>query len=384
MHNKHPGLGFPVLLTILIGGARLALAGPLAPPLGAIQPTSRFSPRVEIDQLPFTVAVSGSYYLGRDLTGVAGSNGITIAADNVTLDLGGFSLFGVAGSLDGVAVPAAQANLSIHGGTVRGWGVDGVDCTLATNCALANLQASSNAGHGLRIGIGGLVSKCTARENILDGVNTGAGVTVLDCTMDDNGDDGISAGVGCTVRSCTAYSNDDSGITTGGGSTVIGCTTRDNGGGAATPTKDGIAAADGSSVIDCVAYSNDDDGILVTAGSTVRGCTATSNLGDGIQAANDCLVQGNTCDGNGAGVNDGAGIHVTDGDTRVIDNHVTDNDRGIDVDLAGSLIIRNSAAGNTVAFDIAPGNDYGQIILSPGAGFNGAATDSNPWANFEF
>jgi hypothetical protein len=68
--------------------------------------------------------VPGSYYLTTNLTatGVAGQHGITISADHVTLDLNGFSLIGVAGSGDGIRVPAARLNLVIYNGTVRNSG----------------------------------------------------------------------------------------------------------------------------------------------------------------------------------------------------------------------------------------------------------------------
>jgi parallel beta-helix repeat protein len=93
----------------------------------------------------------------------------------------------------------------------------------------------------------------------------------------------------------------------------------------------------------------------------------------------DSRVAGNVCDGNGPGISDGAGIHVTGSDNRIDSNNVTANDRGIDVDAAGNLVIRNSASGNTTDYDIVAGNKDAQV-LSPGSGF--ASTD--PWANFSF
>src|SRR4051794_30032159 len=42
----------------------------------------------------FILTQPGSYYLTSNLTGVSGQHGITINADNVTLDLNGFVLVG--------------------------------------------------------------------------------------------------------------------------------------------------------------------------------------------------------------------------------------------------------------------------------------------------
>ena len=100
-------------------------------------------------------------------------------------------------------------------------------------------------------------------------------------------------------------------------------------------------------------------------------------------ASSDCRIIGNTCSGNGLGGN-AAGIHITDSDNRIEGNNVTVNDRGIDVDDFGNIIIKNTARGNTTNYSIVSGNDYGEIIINPGAQFNGGVTNFNPWANFEY
>ena len=99
-------------------------------------------------------------------------------------------------------------------------------------------------------------------------------------------------------------------------------------------------------------------------------------------------MEGNTADGNGSGTGDGAGIHVAASDCRVDNNNVTDNDRGIDIDTVGDLIIRNSASGNTTNYVTAAGNKVGTIVLAPDSvainGDTGGAGvgSTNPWANF--
>ena len=74
--------------------------GPLAPPAGPPAPSMKsldqIEPRTPISSLPFTIAAPGSYYVTRNLALSAGEpgDGITIQTDNVTLDLGGYSLDG--------------------------------------------------------------------------------------------------------------------------------------------------------------------------------------------------------------------------------------------------------------------------------------------------
>ena len=69
------------------------------------------------------------------------------------------------------------------------------------------------------------------------------------------------------------------------------------------------------------------------------------------------------------------------------------NDRGINVDAAGNLIIKNSACGNTSNYEIAASNRYGPIIDITAAGSAAVGgnisavstlTSTDPWANFSY
>lgn len=341
-----------LVVVIVCGIIMPTNAGDLNPPPGAIAPTNCTQLNAQAITLPFTITTSGCYVLTSNLTGVASQNGIIISADNVTLDLSGFALIGVAGSLDGVFVAAVgHKNIEIRNGTVRNWGGDGVDGNFASSSQLQRLRASDNLGNGLRVGSSSVVSMCTASDNGLDGILTGNDCTVTECTAESNGGDGIDAR-NSTVSGCSAFSN----------------------------TADGFVVGAGP-ITHCAATFNGGSGINALAGSTVTGCVAASNTGDGIVVQQDALVIGNTCRQNGVGAGVGAGIHVTSARNRIEGNNVLINDVGIDVDVSSNLIIKNSASGNTVMnYDIAVGNHYGEILSLPGAGF----VNSNPWANFEF
>src|SRR6266446_2752769 len=111
--------------------------GSLTPP-GAPAPTMKtldqVEPRTPISAVPATITTSGSYYLTTNLTCTlcgGGTNGITIVADGVTLDLMGFDLTGTSGSGKGILASIGRTNLCVRNGTVRGWGGDGVDAHLA-------------------------------------------------------------------------------------------------------------------------------------------------------------------------------------------------------------------------------------------------------------
>jgi parallel beta-helix repeat protein len=365
---------FPLFFAVVaLTGIPLGLeAGDLDPPPGPVMPTmktlSEIEPRVAISALPFVVSSPGSYYLTGNLTGVGGQNGITIAASDVTLDLNGFQLAGVAGSLSGIAVLEGQINIAIRNGTIRGWGGAGLDGSLTHNCQLHLLQAYGNGGDGLYVNQGSTVVACLARANGLNGVIAGNGSTVRDCAARDNGGDGIQTGGGSALVSCAGRGNGDDGIQAGSGSAVMACTATSN-------DDDGINAGIGSTVTGSAASENGEDGIQVGDGSTVRACTSSLNVGDGIQVTSGCHVVGNTCDSNGA-ENGAAGVRATAARNRIDGNNVTGNGVGIAVETEGNLIVRNSARENGVSYEIAEGNKVGTITNDP--------TTAGPWANFEF
>src|SRR3954454_3804301 len=97
--------------------------GSLTPP-GAPAPTMKaldqIEPRIPISSLPFVISTSGSYYVTGNLTGLSGQHGISVNADNVTVDLGGFDLVGPGGAATGIRVQNSHVNVTIRNGTVRG------------------------------------------------------------------------------------------------------------------------------------------------------------------------------------------------------------------------------------------------------------------------
>ena len=84
-----------IVVACLALAACSALAqGALTPP-GAPAPTmkslAQIEPRTPISSAPFTISAPGSYYLTTNVT-VSAGDAITIAANNVTLDLNGFTI----------------------------------------------------------------------------------------------------------------------------------------------------------------------------------------------------------------------------------------------------------------------------------------------------
>jgi len=298
------------------------------------------------------ISNSGSYYLIENLVytdSATPSNGVTIAADDVKLDLRGFSLISVTGGVNGIQVIAPKTgdptrfNITILNGVVRNWSLSGIDTTSADDSQIIEMKAIGNGKYGMIIGQNSLVEKCSSRGNAESGLEVMAGGTIVDCKSSDNGwtggthADGIYAGMGCKITGCSA--------------------------------------------------NNNKTGIFADRFCTVRDCTVLWNDQHGIRVQDSCRVEGNNCGNNGFGGSFGAGIYVMGAGNRIDNNNVNWNKRGILANTGGSgtgnLIIRNSASQNSegnFVLDGNGGNFYGTIIpLSVGGAFTADA-----WANFQF
>jgi hypothetical protein len=308
-------------------------------------------PRTPILSLPFTISAPGSYYVAKDLTGVAGQHGIVIASSDVSLDLSGFALHGVLGSLDGIRVSGVRTRIDIHDGMVSGWGGGGINASSGTKVTMAMVKAE-NDDYGVCGGTEHTVVLMQTNGNNTGGIILGNNSICKDSSALDNTGTGITTGSSCKIEDCVASGNGANGITAGTGSILKICTVQSN-------TADGIAA---------------------TSGCTVSDCNARSNTGDGIEAANHCLVLNNIVSVNGTG------IHIVlgspPGGTRVESNNAAFNTTtNFDISSAGNFIVKNSSAGPGTGYTIAGGNDFGAIISLSGGG---PFTVANAWANFDY
>lgn len=396
---------FSLQPSVLLAQGSLTPPGPPAPTMKTL---AQIEPRTPIAALPYTISLPGSYYVVTNLSGVAGQNGITVAASHVTLDLNGFDLVGVPGSLAGIGAPGTVANVTIRHGTVRGWGDGGVKTFSGEHVHLDRVRAIQNTGTGLGVGSGsvtdclarsntvhgiaqtgsGLVRGCVAQDNGGDGIsNTGpvrdcdaqnnggrgilSGASVLDSNAGYNGLHGIAVELGGLVRGCTARFNSQGGISGDQGSQIQDCAAYNN-------SATGIAATAKSTVRDCTLFANNGPGIVAGVGSTVRGNTVRQNSGDGIIVPNDCHVLENHCTQNG-----GAGIRVTIAGNRIEANNLVINQQGIWLQGSANVVVRNTARWNPGSGSIGSSNYVGTAGNEVGP-IGSAATATSPWANLSY
>jgi parallel beta-helix repeat protein len=331
--NKAGWIVAAVLALLVVASlARVTLGGPLDPPAapGSTQRTLIFQP-ANCAAFPITISSSGSYVLAQNITmpAACAKNGIDITADNVTLDLGGFTLKGVVGSLKGISEPSVSAiNTAVRNGTVTGWGGDGISSN-ANESQFEDLLLTANGGDGLH-----LTDKFSA--------------TVTRVVADRNTGKGIVAGLATILTDCIARFNTGTGI---------------------------VVAGNGGILTNCSVVGNGDGGISVTgAGALIENNTVRANTGRGVLVSG----AGSTIRGNNVTGSTTNGIEVTGNGNRIDENHVDGNGAiGIIVAVVGShpnLIMRNSSEFNTgVPYGIGAGNAE--------TGHGTLATRTNPWDN---
>ena len=111
-----------LLTTFNLQLTSLHAQGSLAPP-GAPAPTmkslAQIEPRTPIASAPFSITAGGSYYLTTNLTIGFVANAITITANNVTLDLNGFTISSTtAAAGTAIQLSGGVTNIAIHNGHI--------------------------------------------------------------------------------------------------------------------------------------------------------------------------------------------------------------------------------------------------------------------------
>ncbi len=184
--------------------------GSLMPP-GAPGPTMKSLDQIEartpISSVPFTIANPGSYYLTTNVT-VSTGNAITINANNVTLDLNGFTI----SSTQNPAATGHGIQLGGVGGVTNITILNGIISSGVTNNS-GGVYGGSGFGYGISFSsytpynvrvLGVLVSGC-----LYDGINGGDNSKAESCAVNVAGSVGIASS---SVSDSTALNCGNTGI----------------------------------------------------------------------------------------------------------------------------------------------------------------------------
>lgn len=213
--------------------------------------------RTPISSLPFTISTSGSYYFTRNLHFTfPNGNAITISANDVTLDLCGFTLSSIA-AVTGNAIEIDSS--STRGIIVKNGSITG-NTSVSISGTAPNETWNSNPA-GFRFGIFDNTLGCSSYQDL----------SIRGCRRD-----GLSAvnGKGTIVDRVSTYENGENGIFCPH-SSISSCTATTNGGA-------GFNAGD-SSITNSTASFNGASGFFVHSGP-ITNSSANYNSGDGISA----------------------------------------------------------------------------------------------------
>lgn len=349
--------------------ARLARGGPINPPVGPVAPTPGPEPRIPISDSTtpgdstayFKITQPGSYFLTKNLTGLANKAAIAIAAQNVTLDLNGFSILGtpVSGSFVLTLITDNADGLVVRNGWIRAWSAY-LTLNQIRNATFEDLNiVGPYAGNLEATG-----RHCIYRRLMIEstgeiGISAAEDSIIEDCvvTRQTGGTGGLSVGIAafgnCIVQRCV----------------VAGC-------------GNGITAL-GSIVRDCVvqdasaASSWDDAGILMQRG-VVENCAVSGCARAGIRLTGSSTALNNHVFACQTGITDGG---FAGNRNRIEGNNVSFcSGVGIKLEKPRNLVARNVVSQSTTAdYDIIAGNAVGEILDMIGGGTMGGSIGA--WAN---
>lgn len=287
-----------------------ALAGPLAPPSGPVtssgRTTTEIQPRIPVgptttpgDSLStYIINQPGSYYLTGNIVATGSKHGITVAADNVSIDLNGFT---ISQALDGTGFPSGiqtnttLRNCTVRNGTVgkfRGYGIFGN----FNNSSFTDLTVVESLGGQLELGSSSFVlvqrvrTRATTGET---GIQVGPSSLVESCVVD-GGTVGITASTGSLVRACTVSGVNSVGISCSS-SFVEDCTVV--GGGSTSSFSYAAISVSGSSRVQrCHVRGTVAPGLFVSGRAEITDCTffncpkgvATGAFGSGRATVTNC------------------------------------------------------------------------------------------------
>ncbi len=169
------------------------------------------------DSAGFPVTITGSaparsFRLTGDLGPIApGDSAIAVSTGPVTIDLGGFRIFGVV-ACSGVPASCAPAgsgsgitggsDVTVRNGAIHGMGSDGVH--LAWSSKVEDMSLYHNGGDAIELTGEGLVRGNVITSNGGDGIHCGAQCAIHDNTSTGNGGDGIEVTSGSATGNTAA------------------------------------------------------------------------------------------------------------------------------------------------------------------------------------
>lgn len=339
-------------------------AGPLDPPAGPVAPTPGPEPRTPISATTtpgdannlYRITLPGSYYLTGNIN-AASKSAIAVAADNVTIDLAGFTITGT-GSTPSTGIVSSgslRRALVVRNGNINsfnGYGLSGD----FRDSRFEDLAFNANKLGSLEIfqSLDCIASRIRVTAGIGEaGIQFLGSARIEDCIVD-GGHSGIFVGSNSVVTGCVVSNQSSTGIKISGG-LVENCS---------------VHTTTGSS-----SYS--DAGIYAGAGTAVRACSIRNVITagvfiDGASSVENCLIS--QC---AKGI---ASSQFSGGSMRIEGNEFNDcTGTAIDLPFGKHMVIGNRLRGNAANINANASVVLGEVVIcGPGAL---PAAAANPTAN---
>lgn len=269
---------------------------------------------IDIATLPYTISTPGSYVVVKNLSlSAQNTNGITINASNVTIDLAGHTITGpgkTAGASGYGIYASGKTNIKIFNGKITQWKSSGIGLvTQSDNSSIDSVICIDNGGAGIS-------------------VTANAIITNNQCIS--NGGYGIYINSYSYIKGNIVYNNDSIGIYVQG----VSCVITEN-----------------------VCSYNKNDGINLTNASIVDKNVLIQNSGAGINAYRENTISNNQCNLNNYGIR----LYGTGDRQNVVMNNslVNNTTAGLFVESSKNYIASNRASGNGTEYQVAGGNTAG-------------------------
>jgi hypothetical protein len=310
---------------------------------------------------PCSVKFAGTLSMSKTFT-----HGITVNADDVTIDLAGHALIGPgASSWSGICQSAGYRNLRIMNGAVNYWvGQYGINL-MGTAGAVSDVHAATN-NYGFCADTDATFTHCVAHGNKERGFYANERCIFSDCVASYNKGEGLMALEGMVITDCLATGNGSAGIATFGTATVTGCTAKRNyigilgdgdcitmrGCSASDNTRYGIGNQTGGVISECVAQGNGEWGIISGRSTLISGCSSYDNGAEGFYFGLFCRVLDCMSWGNGS-----YGIYTWEPGSSIVGCTVYDNlNTGIFVGGEATVSECSSANNTACGITVGPGS----------------------------
>ena len=177
----------------------------------------------------YTISSAGRYAVVENLTAPAGATTINITADDVYLDLNGFTIDGSGGGANVINAAAGTSNLYIGNGVIKNAPSIAVNIRAnTTNVILENIQAlSSSAGVGFQIQDTNtcVLTNCATANNALAGIslNTAENVIIKNFSSDSDTAVGISLvdSNNVEIEEVTIFASGTNGVSFSGTTSIV-------------------------------------------------------------------------------------------------------------------------------------------------------------------